>query len=850
MKEYSISNLPGCRNSLPGGARIAGKGASNSWGPAVPDRSVEEESIEQITSTGQQLTCESMSPQESNFQRNVGFTGLHNLGNTCFMNCVLQALANIRVLRDYFLSQGFLQDLNEENPLGTGGRLARSFYTTLKHLWSGEQTAYDPVRLRNIVAKKAPQFLGIMQQDAQEFMSFFLDALHEDLNRVRNKPVFELGDYDGYPDEEVAEISWKLYKSRNDSFIIDKFHGMYKSRLVCPVCKKESITFDPFLFLSVPLPKPTKCVSVLFFPLEERKNLQIINVRISEEASLVSDILNYFVKTYCIKAENLRMFQAEGGRLIKSFSSSSFLPYLTSSESLVVCEMSHDNSTSCEIILMQSKETPKAINNCAKCGKCAEKTGVKIRRCTKCKSVGYCDQDCQKSDWPQHKLKCNQRKFIGYPVRMNIGRSIETYKDVFDAVFSKAKHSVNIHNAEQTESLSKFDGLKKNLEESEKAAIACAYVGEPTHLKHDSLFNIYFCRDNDLASMTLVQDRDNEKIDLAGVTHIIVEWKAETNVVEKKLHLGHKSNRQSNPTLHDCIQLFTEPEVLAREEAWYCPRCKSHQEATKELSLWKLPDVLVIQLKRFSFRNRLWRDKIDKHVTFPIKGLDMSPFCIRQQSEPLIYDLFGVVNHHGSLFGGHYTSYVQLMDENGGDSDFGWRLCDDSHVTSVRSEKEVVTRSSYVMFYHRRKQSSLLNNDPCLWQNNELDDQFNDPNPTNLPNDFDIAHTSNQIAKESISIVKENAKLKIIQTGNGNRIPPTPEITGQESGDNASLEQKTEQNAEKRKEKVSINKLSKFELCSSRNKESLAPVFPKTDTEKLIEEKETPLPYTDMDAMD
>lgn len=54
------------------------------------------------------------------------------------------------------------------------------------------------------------------------------------------------------------------------------------------------------------------------------------------------------------------------------------------------------------------------------------------------------------------------------------------------------------------------------------------------------------------------------------------------------------------------------------DEIPFC-RCKEHREATKQMSLWRLPEILTIQLKRFSFRNLLWRDKIDQKVHFPVE---------------------------------------------------------------------------------------------------------------------------------------------------------------------------------------------------------------------------------------
>ncbi|XWS08193.1 hypothetical protein CRYUN_Cryun41cG0058800 [Craigia yunnanensis] len=88
---------------------------------------------------------------------------------------------------------------------------------------------------------------------SKELLAFLLDGLHEDLYRVKHKPYINSRDADGPPDEEVADEYWENHIARNDSIIVDVCQGQYKSILVCPVCNKVCLTFDPFMYLSLPL---------------------------------------------------------------------------------------------------------------------------------------------------------------------------------------------------------------------------------------------------------------------------------------------------------------------------------------------------------------------------------------------------------------------------------------------------------------------------------------------------------------------------------------------------------------------------------------------------------------------
>jgi hypothetical protein len=72
---------------------------------------------------------------------------------------------------------------------------------------------------------------------------------------LRVLTALQESDSDGVRDDELARRAWDNYRLRNDSHIVDHFQGLYKSTLVCPQCSYSSIKFDPFMYLSLPLPE-------------------------------------------------------------------------------------------------------------------------------------------------------------------------------------------------------------------------------------------------------------------------------------------------------------------------------------------------------------------------------------------------------------------------------------------------------------------------------------------------------------------------------------------------------------------------------------------------------------------
>ncbi|KAF1765351.1 hypothetical protein GCK72_005303 [Caenorhabditis remanei] len=716
-----------------------------------------------ITSSSVYKPTAKVSPYEEDREKvcivEQGHTGLRNIGNTCFMNAILQMLVNNIELREFFLRDHYQSEINESNPLGSEGRLARAFADFMHQMWSGRHKAIEPIQIKNIVAEKASQFANFAQHDAHEFLSFLLDGLHEDVNRVKKKPLTGTVESHGRHDLDVSNEAWKNHILRNDSIFVDLFHGQLKSHVQCPNCDRVSITFDPFVYLPVPFPKRKKSTSLIFWPLENQAKPYKLTVSYSTEGT-VADFLSAVSEVVRVPSRNLRACEALCHRFDRIYTSDMKVSDIISPDYLFVFQTHDESECNEEVVVLHVVQRELYRSSlkyiCHECGN----SKVKLKACEECYDAVYCSKECQVANWSTggHREVCSKRMssdLVGHPLIVSLPRSQLTYQHLYRVLEAKSRHTVTLFQQPQYEgegpegeSLQAPSSKKRNgvgapptfLQPPGESSSASSVSSTPRRRsvaaeprsRNQKMFEIrkLATQNDSFGAHSIGDDEACHGLETGGYIsinwinqrngkpYITIDNRPEIDVdVEKTRQMNSRAsssfersnNSESSPHLTQMLGLFSETERLKPEESWYCSTCKEHVEATKRLQLYRLPPVLIIQLKRFVYTafthqaSMHRRSKDERTVEYPLESLDMSPFLsdTSPNHNSTIYDLTGVVCHNGSSYFGHYVSLGRLPDFDSSKTKIEWRKFDDSMVQRQPSG-HLQTDDAYLLFYKMR----------------------------------------------------------------------------------------------------------------------------------------------------
>ncbi|WAR05211.1 UBP2-like protein [Mya arenaria] len=239
------------------------------------DSITDSQAVQGSKSLSRQSSSSSLSTGSSHKYTYAGQVGLRNIGNTCFMNSIIQCLSNISPLLEYCLKEDYVMDKNKTTSKLKGGLIV-AYVSLMTSFWKEKSTTYvSPNSFKSQIQKFAPRFTGYQQQDAQEFLRYLLEGLHEDVNRITQKPKHQQIDDEKFSsDSEKALEYWNNYLRYDHSRVVEIFVGQLKSELKFDNCGHRSVTFDPFWDLSLPVSRTRSECDILdclgLFMKEER----------------------------------------------------------------------------------------------------------------------------------------------------------------------------------------------------------------------------------------------------------------------------------------------------------------------------------------------------------------------------------------------------------------------------------------------------------------------------------------------------------------------------------------------------------------------------------------------------
>ncbi|KAM7412762.1 hypothetical protein PAMA_020237 [Pampus argenteus] len=620
--------------------------------------------------------------------------GLSNLGNTCFFNAVIQNLSQTQLLRQT-LNEVTKEKMNlNVEPTASSdlepivvqvdqpGSLTLAMCQLLNEIQETKKGVVTPRELFTQVCKKAARFKGFQQQDSQELLRYLLDGMRaEEIKRVSSGIMETLKQSTKSTDGEQLKTLVKEYEKNGfpKNFVDQVFGGELTSTIMCQQCKTVSVVTEMFLDLSLP---------------------------VSDEAYRKKNQKKVVPKT---------SDSSQDGR-----------------DSPVLTNGNDDVPTGSKY---QQKKAKKQ----------AKKQAKQQKRQQKLESRVTLDSLIPPS--------CTENEQADIAAEVEDGENADGHDGVPPSEGDSAQTSVSEQN------LKNLDTVQAEKSEEEDSVIDCdssdmssvsnrfTILSEEQQSRDNVLDDEKIC-DMDQegeADTQLVSEMEKVNLDDAFVDPDAVEQCVESEdeppeakdytVVNQDPELAfHTLATRTSPEKQECsVQLclfqFTEVETLTQNNSLLCVTCTKRQpskdkaggskkniytDALKQMLISSPPPVLTLHLKRFQ-QNGYSISKVNRHVHFPVT-LDLAPFCavkcknMTEGDTQVLYSLYGIVEHSGTMRSGHYTAYVKVRPRcpkspsNGHAAEElptgSWFHISDTSVQPV-SESKVQGCQAYLLFYER-----------------------------------------------------------------------------------------------------------------------------------------------------
>ena len=641
--------------------------------------------------------------------RSLKATGLVNLGNTCYMNAILQCLNNTPLLAQFFITGTYMQHINLSSTQGSRGDISRVIGNLLKNISTGVHLKVRPYEFFNCFSEIFTYFQGNEQQDGHEFLRILLDSLHEDLNRQEHShpsKTITLNNPDFEEERTSSKEHWEKIQGSIGSVISDLCGGQTRNKISCTRCGSNTIIFEMLMDISlfIPIPVPDIKIEVVFVPnspscytkyrFNFNKNFRAEELceKIYEETGVSPDRLVFAIVQEKLLVEivpgsvkdhtELEVFLFEKLKSVeevdaigkKTLSMPRDPEWKEKLETKDLIDVNFENKWVVAHVFKISKNSVYAVLEVGE--------GELLKLEKKSSTLA------QHRSFTSHRSKVryfyvyNRRvvfskpEFFGIPQLLSIGNWY-TFKELRLMLESLCMHLASVS---KIAGLFKFYLLRENLE--------CA-----------------LCNDHD-CSLCEIPNTFEYLDNAPDGSFVVILWE---NFIMYKPRIREVEETE-DISIYKCLEEYGKEEKIE----FNCEKCDG-SEGKSKTDICRLPDILIVHLKRFRFEGTRPL-KITNKVEFPLVGFDMSGILTENRGtigkmndltqsnsrDNNLYDLFAVANHSGNVYGGHYT--CSCIGEIAGEKK--WLYYDDDKVYELQDShtvNEIVTSKAYILFYKRQR---------------------------------------------------------------------------------------------------------------------------------------------------
>nr|XP_004660651.2 ubiquitin carboxyl-terminal hydrolase 45 isoform X1 [Jaculus jaculus]XP_045010946.1 ubiquitin carboxyl-terminal hydrolase 45 isoform X1 [Jaculus jaculus] len=626
--------------------------------------------------------------------------GITNLGNTCFFNAVIQNLAQTHILTELMNEikddgTKFKISLSSESQLdplvvelSSPGPLTSALFLFLHSMKDTEKGPLSPKILFNQLCQKAPRFKGFQQQDSQELLHYLLDAVRtEETKRIQasilkafNNPTTKTAD-----DETRKKVKAYGKEGVKMNFIDRIFIGELTSTVMCEECTNISTMKDPFIDISLPIIEERASKPVLLGKINKYRSLQEADRDSRGTVSIENTHQDRAAKKHSPSKEKNQLMHDR--KHIRKLSSGE-------EKTVDICQKNEnlDVNRFASIVSTESSlnESP---------------TDGSEREASHSESSVDADSEASESE------SASKQTMLFRSGGDSCGHT--------DGHLHHTDGHLHLPSPSELPYTMETDSGDKGLAEAiSELCLSSSIIGVRDFNRENQPLNI----PNNLC--------------FSEGKHM--RFPSAQNAFQTLSQSYVTASKECS--VQSCLYQFTSMELLMGNNKLLCENCTEKKQkyqkeassaekkagvytnARKQLLISAVPPILILHLKRFHQAGLSLR-KVNRHVDFPLT-LDLAPFCSAtcknlSVGDKVLYGLYGIVEHSGSMRGGHYTAYVKVkapstrllehitgrknisgLKEPDNESGGHWVHVSDTHVQVV-PESRALNAQAYLLFYER-----------------------------------------------------------------------------------------------------------------------------------------------------